>query len=246
MPKKNEEQQVIDFTDVEEEEQVAEENEEGDGGGSCDKVYYYTDPEWTEYVLAHVSDEEMFGGMPKVDTLRRLVEKFIGRIVGTDIDFHYHFSPADGTHVAVALAKVFVENADGEQEVYTGVADATRYNTDPVFGKYLSAMAETRAKGRAYKEALRLQGVVSQEEAGFNERAAQAENLTDDPLNSSQLMLLKKMSKDLNINVQKTTEKMFGKSMDFDSMTTQYGVQLIKALNNYISGKEPVPEDLLN
>jgi hypothetical protein len=60
----------------------------------------------------------------------------------------------------VAVATAFVETAKGS---FCGIADASPENTNSRVGRFLIALAETRAKARALRDAVNI-GVVSLEE----------------------------------------------------------------------------------
>jgi hypothetical protein len=219
----------VDFADAEETEETSP-AETQEWEGSIPSRY---DKEWTDYVLSHVELKEMPGGMPRVDVLRRLVERFIGHIVRTDVDVQYHFNPTDGRPVVLAKAIIVVDTGDDsrEYEQFTGVADASLFNTGDAFRKYLAAISETRAKGRAYKEALMLQGVVTEEEVGFNKKQANYEGLEEDPMSDSQLSCIERLCKECKITPKQAVEKFLEKGSDLDHLTNSQCVYLIRELN---------------
>lgn len=121
-----------------------------------------TEPGWTEYVLSHLTDDERFNDNPTVDGLRRLVEKFLGRIIGSQSKVNQCPSPENGNR-AVVLHSIMIEVKDNTH-VFDGVADVYSGNTDPKYAIFPTSLAETRAEGRALRRALKLKKVVAAEE----------------------------------------------------------------------------------
>ena len=118
----------------------------------------YTHPDWTNFVLEHLTDDEMWDGYPRVDGLRRLVEKFFGRITGTYVKVDYHANP-----FPTVIVKATIQLESGE--THEASSDATIYSAQGEFRNKLTAIADSRAKSKAYREILRLRNVSSREEA---------------------------------------------------------------------------------
>ena len=117
------------------------------------------DSKWHDYVMTLFEEDEIYKGNPTVDGLRRVATKLFGQIVNIDIAVIKPITLNDPT-VTVEFTLRF-----GHFDCsYSGIADATSENIKPPYNKFLTAMAETRAEGRALKRALCLKRVISAEE----------------------------------------------------------------------------------
>lgn len=154
-----------------------------------------SDAGWTQYVLSLFQDDEMDGEHPRLEGLRRVAELLLGGVVAERCELISSPTMENGER---ACAKASIVFSDGQ--VFEALADACPSNCMKDFAIYPVAMADTRAKGRAYRSALKLKRVVSAEEIGVN-----SENDVDANRNiqSGQQTTIRLLSDRLNISIQK-------------------------------------------
>jgi hypothetical protein len=159
------------------------------------------DVDWTEHVLEQLTDDEKFNGNPTVDGLRRLVEIFLGPIVRSESDVIQ--SPTiENNHRATVMHMVTIIPRHGHELSFGGVADVCGANTDPVYAKFPTSMAETRAEGRALRRALKLRKVVSAEElttVGGTPESAEVEYITKGQISILDTLCCKGRGCDINV-----------------------------------------------
>lgn len=155
------------------------------------------DPGWHEYVMSELTDEEkdIIGETeyPKVSGLRRVVGKLIGDI--TESKTKLNVVPG----FASAVCRIMVENFDGKYIIVEGAADASVDNTDFPYNKHLSAIAETRAEGRALRKLLNLRTQASEEVGAANELTS--EDNTPKFVTDNQLSAMDVLAKRTDINL---------------------------------------------
>ncbi len=207
---------------------------------------------WVDYVMSLFQDNEMEGGNPKVNGLRRVTEKIVGRVVGCKSKIVQVPSPDNGQRATVSHT-VQIHDANVGMLAFTGSADAAMSNIDDKqFQRYPVAMAETRAEGRAYRRALGLYGICAAEEID-NNPASNADfqpvaPTSEDAIKPTQVSLLNVLcsndgSRGMNININKFAQKEIGKNMmqaSFDECK-----KLIKVLSSYQGDTSKIPQELL-
>ncbi len=135
--------------------------------------------EWTPYVMGLLLADEVVNGKPRADGLRRVVHEVLGDIVES-----YSKVVVAVEGFSCVEHHITVNCFDGFVRKYTGVAEVNRANTDERFLPYASPTAQTMAKGRAFKEALRLRGVYTVEEVGQVPELPTSEFITDSIINA--------------------------------------------------------------
>jgi hypothetical protein len=154
-----------------------------------------TSPEWNEFVLSQLTEEEFSEKdgkrYPTTDGLRRMVDVLCNETVSIDT----RIIQAPGNHNGMVAACECYVTALGK--VVREVADASPENTDFPYSKFLTAIAGTRAEGRALRKFLRLRKVVTAEEVG-----SQSVDTTE-RMNPTQLNILKTLGERYNVNVWK-------------------------------------------
>ena len=160
-----------------------------------------TSPEWNDYVLSHLIDEEWREDKngkknPTTDGLTRVAELLFGElnIIGKIVQSP---SPENGM-IATAECRIERHPHDIGQNFRAVVemADATPENnaTFP-YCQYMTAMAGTRAQGRAIRKFLRLRKVVTAEEVGSEVPE------TEKKVVMTQVNILKNFGEKYNINI---------------------------------------------
>lgn len=129
------------------------------------KEHCPTDPDWTEYVLSKLSPDELSPeGRPTCDGLRRIAELVLGPTVSSSVRIVQSPSPDNALTAVAEFSYTYESIHTGREVTFTAAADCNSGNTDPKFSIFATAMAETRAEGRALRKALRLRKVITAEE----------------------------------------------------------------------------------
>lgn len=198
-----------------------------------------TDPKWSDYVLSHFTPDELFEGHPKIDGLRRVTELLIGKIVKVKSKIRKAPEDSSGRRgVAAVECRVVVVESDGSLQDITGVADAAHYNVDDQYGNHLCALAETRARGRALRQILRLSNVVSFEETTSKTvddmPSEEGDFDPDKKMNASQLTVMKIIAKRCNINLWKFVNSGQNTYSSFNEIPyTVVSQKMLKTINEY-------------
>jgi len=190
------------------------------------------DPEWTEYIMTQLFPEEMDGKYPRLEGLRRLACKHIGEIIEEGCDL---ISPPMQSNNYTACAKAYVVFDNGKR--FEALADANDINCQSDFATFLVAMADTRAKGRMYRNALMLRRIISAEEKSSDFTGMSITDKT--AINSGQIQLIKNMCVRLSINIEKLLNSMgidFKKlengNIDFNALSYEHAKSVSKKLND--------------
>ena len=207
------------------------------------------DIEWTDYVLALLSDDEKIHGNPTTDGLRRIFEIALDcTIVDSTSLVAQTPDLNNGNRATVVHSLTYILNnsklddcfktktVDGSADVYWG-------NCDKIFRNHPVAVAETRAEGRALRRGLRLRKVVAAEEI--------AEEIEDDidgntvgKMTNNQLNFMDVLCKRLDINPIKYLENL-DLPIDIDKLDHNNGVSIIRQLSSYQQDTSSIPENIL-
>lgn len=122
-----------------------------------------SDPEWTQFVLGQFLEDEMDGKNPRVEGLRRVAGELVGELIEEGCDLIAAPTEENRFRACAKAWGVFL-TPNGMQKRFEALADAHSENCFEDYATYLVAMADTRAKGRMYRNALCLRRVVAAEE----------------------------------------------------------------------------------
>ncbi len=196
------------------------------------------DPGWTQYVLGQFTDDELDGKNPRVEGLRRVAEALVGDIIEEGCDL---VSPPTIDNGMRACAKAWFVFATSEGErTYAALADACDDNCLSQFKSYPTAMADTRAKGRCLRNALKLRRVVAAEEI---DPANVAFSRDDDKemIDSVQITAIHILSERKKVSI-KSCLKMVDKNetADIESITKGEAKKILSTLQMNNETKETV------
>lgn len=118
-------------------------------------------PGWTEFLLGKLHQDEIHEGFPKAEGLRRLAYEYLGDIITSNSNTIQAPSQANNFH-AVVEHHLRIRCHDGEIREWREVADTFPGNCEPAFARFI-ATCSTRARGRAYRMALRLRACTWEE-----------------------------------------------------------------------------------
>lgn len=207
------------------------------------------DPEWSDYVIGLLFDDEKIKGNPTTDGLRRIFETALNcTIIDSSSDVVQSPDPNNEKRATVVHSLTYVLNDDTiSQEIKTrhvnGAADVYWGNCDKIYRNHPVAVAETRAEGRALRRGLRLRKVVAAEEL--------AENIEDDvmgdnvsKITNNQINFMDVLSQRLNINILEMV-KLLGYDKDIKTLMHDDAVSIIRELSKYQQQVDSIPENIL-
>lgn len=207
------------------------------------------DPEWSDYVIGLLSDDEKIKGNPTTDGLRRIFEIALDcTIIVSSSDVVQSPDPNNEKRATVVHSLIYVLNdssvdADIKTKHVNGAADVYWGNCDKIYRNHPVAVAETRAEGRALRRGLRLRKVVAAEEL--------AENIEDDvmgdsvsKITSNQINFMDVLSQRLNINMLELI-KLLGYDKATKELLHDDAVSIIRELSKYQQTVDDIPENIL-
>lgn len=202
---------------------------------------------WTPYVLGLLREDEVVEGCPKVDGLRRVIEIALGKVVTSKSKVVSTFAGNGNNLVSVVEHELEIRIGDCQKGNYTylrysGCADAGDHNTKSPYNKYATAMAETRAEGRALRKALRLNVAVAEE---MEDKSFISVNDEEKGLSVSKIKILNMMCRRLNIDTRNFINKTL--NSDYNSIVGVYDKDhqlLVDTLNKYTQDMSSIPEEI--
>ncbi len=157
------------------------------------------DEGWTQFVLGKFMDDEVDGKNPRVEGLRRIAGELVGELIEEGCDL-IAVPTEDNRFRACAKAWGIFLTPGGQTKRFEALADANSENCFEDYATYLVAMADTRAKGRMFRNALCLRRVVSAEEVSKT-MASTADTQSGGAIHTGQISMIRMMSDRQNINI---------------------------------------------
>lgn len=205
------------------------------------------DIEWTDYVLSLLSDDEKIKGNPTTDGLRRIFEKTLNcSVVAAETNIVQTPEPNNEKRATAIHTLSYILNDKTEinkNRKVSGAADVYWGNCDKIYRNHPTAVAETRAEGRALRRALRLRKVVAAEEI--------AENIDDHPdqnsvnkITNNQINFIDVIAQRLNINVSKLLENNGLDHKNIYNISHEDAVAIIRNLSRFQQDISLVHEDM--
>lgn len=203
------------------------------------------DPEWTQYVLGQFMDDEVDGENPRVDGLRRVAQDLIAMIIEEGCDLVACPTVENGMRACVKAWIVF----DNGQR-FEALADASPANvTGEEYAIYLTAMADTRAKGRCLRNALGLKRVVAAEEVS-HKIGLGVDGNSDAAIHNGQITAMHLVANRLKVSIPKLLKDMGIESANIDDGSTNLkllkhdeAITVLQKLQE-ISACEKIPETI--
>ncbi len=155
-----------------------------------------SEPEWTDYVLDQLTEDEIEGGYPKANGLRRLIELLVGEIIGQKTEVVCAPNDVNGGYATV-VHTVKIVNCDGDYcDVleYCGAVDVSAKTLKEPFRYNLVATAETKAESRAFKRALKIKTNTAEEMIDKDVKP----DTSGDKINDNQITCINLLKKRLN------------------------------------------------
>lgn len=193
------------------------------------------DPEWTQYVLGKFLEDEVDGQNPRVEGLRRVAGELVGELIEEGCDLVA--SPTtDNNFRACAKAWGIFLTPDGREKRFEALADAHSENCFEDFATYLVAMADTRAKGRMFRNALCLRRVVAAEEISKTV-AMSADIQKGGTIHTSQISLIRLMADRHNFTISKILDDL-GIQYELNENTGDVNLQSLAYEDAMVVAKE--------
>lgn len=200
-----------------------------------------SDESWITYVLSQFFADEMEGEHPRVDGLRRVAEKLIGPIVSEKSTLVCPPSIDNGMR-ACASAQITFRTVSLGDIVVEALADASPDNCPDTFQMYLTTMADTRAKGRCFRNALRLRKTIAAEESRSTQSGEfTSGGTTDDAISIGQMTNVKILSDRLRLSIPRLLAKL-ELPLELKSLSCSDALIIFNAINRYRA--EGIPDDL--
>ncbi len=196
------------------------------------------DKAWEPYVLSHLSPDEIFEGRPKTAGLRRVFTKLFGTPIFTG-PINTQVWP-DRTTVTHEIRYGYAGIGDSNSVVtVVDNADATDLNNqeDP-FNLFHTAVATTRAEGRALKKALLLSTLVAEEAP----RLTEASLLQTAEISSAQTTLINQHCRRLDIDVMKFVNGGKEKYESIEKVPNGKATEILSILTDYKRGEKTIPD----
>ncbi len=199
------------------------------------------DDGWTDHVLSHLNDDEIFRGLPKADGLARVIRVLLGPIVESRAEVVQAPNPANN-FTATIVHHVVVQPTNGSEPLRASeVADVTEHNVaDKKFGIFPSAVCSTRARGRAYRLILGLKNVVTAEEVQSADDAP-----AEKPITSVQINAIDVLCKMYNINGSKFINSGKLKYKSITDIPYNRAILMMSKLNEWQGDSKRIPQDML-
>jgi hypothetical protein len=207
-------------------------------GGGEEEFPDRASPDWHNYAMSHFQPDELDGdGNPYVFGLRRVGRKLLGpplqsvsRVVqGPQLLADGRLGPAVVEHLLVF-----------EYEQYSDCADVWAGNTNPTFAIFPTALAATRAEGRAWRKALNLKRVIAAEESSGIIPAEEAE--TNGLIGPGFIKLLDASCKRNDVNLLKFIAEAKGKYTRVEDVPISVGQAMCRELAAYHRGAKAIPD----
>jgi hypothetical protein len=203
------------------------------------KVPTRTDPEWTDHVMTFFQEHELENRNPKVGGLRRVAELLVGEIVS--LRSIVNESPRqDNQYRAVVTVEVAFLQEGGRSRFFCGSADACARNVDGPYAAFPVAMAETRAKGRAFRNALALEVVCAEE---LSENAVP--DISDERINDNQVNVIESLCKRLKLDVKKFVNSGQTQYDCIKSVSYDTAVKMTQRLSKYQQDTSSIDQSLV-
>lgn len=206
---------------------------------------------WTDYVLDLLSDDEKIAGNPTTDGLRRIFEVALNCDVIEAITEIVQAPTPENEKRATAthtIRYVLKSDSSADSEVkyraVTGAADVYWGNCDKIYRNHPTAVAETRAEGRALRRALKLRKVVAAEEIAKDIEDHPDENSVS-KISVNQINFIDVIAQRLNVNVANLIKSLAITEANIYNIAHEDAVSVIKHLTSYQQDMSKLTDELL-
>jgi len=206
---------------------------------------------WTDYVLGLLSDDEKIAGNPTTDGLRRIFEVALNcDVIEAITEIVQAPTPenekrATATHtIRYVLKSDSSEDSEVKYRAVTGAADVYWGNCDKIYRNHPTAVAETRAEGRALRRGLKLRKVVAAEEIAKDIEDHPDENSVS-KISVNQINFIDVIAQRLNVNVANLIKSLAITEANIYNIAHEDAVSVIKHLTSYQQDMSKLTDELL-
>jgi hypothetical protein len=200
-------------------------------------------PRWTAFVLSRLGPNELWEGRPTTAGLRRVASELLGRIVENTAEPAQPPANADGRWqtVRAAVTVLWTKDVD-EPEVrrFTGLADVHANNTDKAVANFPSALAETRAEGRAWRKAFQLAVCTAEEMSNVPAE----EPRPDGPVDAAHKNFIEMKCQQLDIDLLKYIGRYKGAYKALDAVPYGVAQKMVAHLTEIQRDRSRIPEEI--
>ena len=205
-----------------------------------------TDFEWHDYIMQQFHDEELMNGCPKVDGLRRLVEKFIGQIITTNVKIVQTPCPENRERASVIYSATIIDKDSSYQQTltYTDAADCYKGNALNEYSKHPVALATTRAEARVLRKVLKLRTIAAEEQTSDIVNVIDKDNtdkITQEQIKTI-MVLAERTGIDINALLKHNEKEEISSLGNILNATQVTGKSILKILSVYQGEPELIPD----
>ncbi len=211
----------------------------------------YSD-EWSDWLLGQLQDKEKVNDRPTCDGLRRLFNKFVGRILNLGVDV---IQAPDVRNLSRSTVRIRIDYLDVEDKQMChieDVADCDTENTDAPFNLYTTATAMTMAESRAMRKRLGIRAIAYEESKSPESFANNVPVSTEGSTQMTSIqkksieILATKMGIDINALLENNKDSA---GTAFEELSYKSAQSLLRELNEYQRGPSnkglAIPDSIL-
>ena len=194
----------------------------------------FASPEWTEYILSLLTEDEKVKDKPRTEGLIRITRMLFDEVEFPNPQVHH----VNEGYAAVTAAIL----VNGRQ--YVGSAEVHAENTDAPYNRYPLATAETRALGRAVKRFLCLNVITAEETSRVADLTIPKsdEDRTEGSITSTQIKTMERHCKSLDLDVKRVVVSVVGEHDKINDLSHAEALQVLKQVDEW---KRNPPEENL-
>ena len=197
------------------------------------------DPEWSEYLLDQLSDNELINGAPTVDGLRRITEKCFGEIIGSRSEIIDTPTAQNNQRCTIKHTLTIAKYGTAHSIVVDGCVDVLYHKTPYPFKDHLIATADTRAEGKALRRALKIRVVTAEELQNEDEQEALS---SDELVNDQQILAINQLCKRLDVSVVPFVTGEYKKTKTINELRNLEARLLISKLSEFQRTPDDIPK----
>lgn len=198
------------------------------------------DPEWSEYLLDHLSDNELINGAPTVDGLRRVCEKCFGEILESKSTIIETPTP-DNNRCTICHSLTIRKYRSDSIVKIDGCVDVLYHKTPYPFKDHLVATADTRAEGKALRRALKIRVITAEELQNEDEEVTLT---SDEEINDQQVLAINQLCKRLDISVADLVKAQYDNAKTINEVNNLEARLLISKLSGFQRDSDAVADNL--
>ena len=200
------------------------------------------DPEWSEYLLDQLSDNELINGAPTVDGLRRITEKCFGEIVESKSDIVETPTSQNNQRCTIRHTLTITKYRNTQTISVDGCVDVLYHKTPYPFKDHLVATADTRAEGKALRRALKIKVITAEELQNEDEQEVLS---SDEVVNDQQILAINQLCKRINISVSSFVTGEYNTTKKINDLRNLEARLLISKLSEFQRTPKDIPKSYI-